>query len=79
MVSIDVNNGTFYKVDVEQDNTKIRVKKGVFAEKLGYNGNKDYHTALTNEQATEVIKQLNAKRAELGFYPLEFYRVKENA
>jgi hypothetical protein len=78
LVAIDVNNGTFHRCNVEKDDTKIRVKKGVLAEKLGYNGNNDYHTPLTEANALKTIAQLNVKREELGFKPLEFWRFEED-
>ena len=75
-IRIDKNNGTFYNdVDVDSKDTKIRVKKGIHAEKLCYNGGNDYNQPLKDSTALKVIKEFNAKRAELGFEPLEFYRV----
>lgn len=74
-VLIDVNNGTFCKRDVDSNDTKIRVSKGVLAEKLGYNGKNDYNTALTEKEALRAVDDFNIKRAELGFEPVEFYRI----
>ena len=75
-VRIDVNNGTFYNDGkVDSKNTKIRVKQGIHAEKLCYNGDKDYNLPLKNSTAIKVISEFNVKRLELGFEPLEFYRV----
>ena len=75
-ISIDVNNGTFYNDgDVKSGDTKIRVKQGIHAEILCYNGNKDYNLPMKDKTALEVISKFNIKRAELGFEPLEFYRV----
>lgn len=75
-VVIDANNGTFKKDDdVKSDNTKIRILKGIHAEQLCYNGKNDYNRPLKDSTALKVIQQFNDKRAELGFKPLEFYRV----
>lgn len=70
LITIDVNNGTFNKNEVAADDTKIRVGKGIFAEKLGFEGG-----GLSSKKAQEVIDQFNAKRVELGFDAFEFYRV----
>ena len=76
MVSFDVVNGTFKKeLDVASADTKIRVKKGIHAEILCYNGMNDYNKPMTDKSALKAISQLNKKRAELGFEPLSFLRV----
>ena len=76
MVSFDVVNGTFKKeTDIASADTKIRAKKGVHAEILCYNGANDYNKPMTDKSALKTIKQLNTKRAELGFEPLSFLRV----
>jgi len=77
MVAIDINNGTYNKCNVESEKTKIRAKKGILAEKLCYNGNNDYNVPLSDAIALKAIKQLNIKREELGFKPLEFWRFEE--
>ena len=75
-VIIDVNNGTFKKDDdVNANDTKIRILKGIHAEKLCYNGENDYNQPLKDTTAIRVIEEFNIKRNELGFEPLEFYRV----
>jgi hypothetical protein len=77
-IRIDVNNGTFYNdIDVDSKDTKIRVNKGIRAEKLCYNGDNDYNKPLKDSTALKVINEFNIKRTELGFVALEFYRVKD--
>lgn len=75
LVTIDVNNGTFKYEEVGQSDTKIRAQRGINAEKLCYNGKNDYNLPLTLKEAQKVVDQFNAKRAELDFGPLEFYRL----
>lgn len=75
MVDIDVENGTFHKNNVGQEETKIRVKKKLFAEKLCYNGGKDYNIPLKEKEALKIVEKFNLKREELGFKPLEFWRL----
>lgn len=73
-VLIDVNNGTFCKRDVNASDTKIRVKEGIFAEKLGYSGRNDYNTPLNQKEAIKLIDSFNIKRAELNFELVAFYK-----
>ena len=78
MVDIDVNNGTFKKNHVNASDTKIRVKQGINAEKLCYNGGGDYNLPLKNTTAIKVIADFNKVRATLDFKPLEFWRFDED-
>lgn len=72
-VTIDVNNGTFYrKGSVKQNETKIRVNQGILAEKIGFE-----NVALNKEEAQVLAEQFNAKRAELGFDAIEFHRLED--
>lgn len=76
--TIDENNGTFMKSNVDSKDTKIRSKKGFVAEKLCYNGANDYNRPLKDADISAIADKFNAKRVELGFKPLEFYRLESD-
>jgi phage tail sheath protein FI len=77
VITIDVNNGTYMKDKISSKTSKIRVNKGLVAEKLCYNGLNDYNIGLTQDEALAIADKFNSKRVELGFEAIKFWRLNE--